>query len=97
MTGPLAIIIRFNGDPDDLIDRFEKARQLWIAGQDADYDPPASYAACKTDQGMAVITVWETDAAHKAFARQIRPHLARVGMGAPEGHEHLRVEKLGWD
>jgi hypothetical protein len=37
----LAVIIRFKGDPDDLLERFERARQMWIEAQDGDYEPPA--------------------------------------------------------
>jgi hypothetical protein len=59
---PVAVIIRFNGDPDKLFERFERARRLWIDAQDGEYDPPAFYAACKTDEGIVVVTGWETDA-----------------------------------
>lgn len=47
MQDPIAVIVRFDGDPDDLIERFERARQLWIETQDADYSRPLFYAACK--------------------------------------------------
>ena len=60
MADPLAVIIRFNGDPDDLIDRFERARRLWTEAQDGDYDQPVFYAACKTDDGIAIVTAWDT-------------------------------------
>jgi hypothetical protein len=30
MAIPVAVIIRFSGDPDDLLERFERARQTWI-------------------------------------------------------------------
>jgi hypothetical protein len=34
---------------------------------------------------------------HKAFGRNMGPHLEAVGMGSPDHLEHLWVEKLGWD
>jgi hypothetical protein len=71
---PIAVIVRFDGDPDDLIERFERARQLWIETQDADYSRPLFYAACKrrehprggprarqTDSGIVIVnqaTTW---------------------------------------
>jgi hypothetical protein len=30
MADPIAVIIRFSGDRDDLLERFKRARQLWI-------------------------------------------------------------------
>jgi hypothetical protein len=63
MADPIAAIIRFSGDPDDLFERFERARRLWIEAQDGDYSRPAFYAACKTDEGIVIVNGWETDAA----------------------------------
>ena len=39
MSKPLAAIIRFNGDPDDLAERFERARELWIEAEGPDHEP----------------------------------------------------------
>ncbi len=97
MSDPTAVILRFNGDPNDLLHRFEQARQLWIEAQDDDHSPPAFYAACKTKDGIVIITGWLTDEAHRAFGTGMSPHLKAVGMGRPDGHEHLRIEMLGWD
>jgi len=40
MSDPIAVIMRFHGDPADLIDRFERARRLWIDAQGEGYGPP---------------------------------------------------------
>ena len=96
MSDPIAMILRFNGEADDLAERFEKARQLWIAAQGDDYIPPAFYAACKTKDGIAIVTAWPTVDAHGGFGRDLRRHLEAVGMSRPESHERLRIEKLGW-
>jgi hypothetical protein len=96
-TDPLAVIVRFSGDPDELLERFERARRLWIEAQDDDYSRPVFYAACKTDDGILVINGWETKADHNAFRRGLRPHLEAVGIGRPDQHEHLSIERLGWD
>ena len=97
MSDPIAVIVRFDGDPDELLERFERARRLWIDAQDATYSRPVFYAACKTDTGIAIVNGWETEAAHQAFAHRMRPHLEAVGMGTPNHLEHLQVDRLGWD
>ncbi|MFL5842106.1 MAG: hypothetical protein ACJ77Z_16775 [Thermoleophilaceae bacterium] len=91
------MIVRFSGDPDDLSERFERARRLWVDAQNGDYSPPVFYAVCKTDDGIVIVDGWETDDAHKAFGRRMEPHLTAVGMGSPDHLEHLSIEKLGWD
>ena len=96
MSDPIAMILRFTGEPDSLAERFEKARQLWIAAQGVDYIPPDFYAACKTKDGLAIITTWPSADAHRGFGREMRRHLEAVGMSRPEGHERLRIDKLGW-
>jgi hypothetical protein len=83
MADQLAVIIRFNGDPDILIERFENARQRWIEAQDSDYEQPAFYAACTTDEGIAIVSSWETARAHRAFGHPMGRHLESVGMGMP--------------
>jgi hypothetical protein len=97
MADPIAVILRFKGDADDLLERFERARGRWIEAQPADYDLPAFYAACTTDDGIVIVTGWETEAAHQAFGHRIRPHLDAVGLQRPDRLERLSIEKLGWD
>ena len=84
MADPIAVIIRFNGDADDLIERFERARQLWIEAQGGDYDRPSFYAACKSDEGIVILSGWETARAHRAFGHPMGPNLEAVGMGRPD-------------
>jgi hypothetical protein len=38
ISAPIAVIVRFNGDPDELFERFERARRLWSESQDDDYE-----------------------------------------------------------
>lgn len=96
MADPIAVIIRFSGDPDDRFERFERARQTWTEAQGADYERPLFYAACKTDEGIAIVTGWQTAAAHRAFGQQLHPHIEAVGLGGPDRIERMRIEKLGW-
>ena len=97
MANPIAVIIRFGGDPDDLLERFERARRSWIETQDRDYERPVFYAACNTDDGIAIVSGWQTATAHRAFGQRLHPHIDAVGIGAPDRIERMRIEKLGWD
>jgi hypothetical protein len=97
MADPIAVIIRFTGDPDDLLERFAEARRRWIQGQDGDYERPVFYAACETDDGIAIVNAWENAAAHRAFGHGIGPHVEAVGMRRPDHIERIRIKRLGWD
>jgi hypothetical protein len=97
MAQPLTVIIRFTGDPDDLLERFERARQTWIRSQEGDYERPAFYAACKADNGIAIVTGWHTAPTHRAFGQEMHRHIEAAGMSLPERIERLRIEKLDWD
>jgi hypothetical protein len=97
MVVPIAVIIRFRGAPNDLLQRFERARQMWIDAQEGDYERPAFYAACRTDDGIAIVTAWESAIAHRAFGQGLHSHIEAVGLPAPDRIERMRIEKLGWD
>ena len=97
MADPLAVIIRFRGDPDDLLERFERARRMWIEAQDDDYERPIFYAACKTDEGIAVVTGWETAVGHRAFGEHLHPMIEAAGLGAPESIKRMRIERSEWE
>jgi hypothetical protein len=97
MPKPLVVIIRFSGDSADLLARFDRARRLWIEAQDGAYERPVFYAACKTDEGIAILSGWESSVAHRAFGQGIHPHIHAAGMAMPDGIDRMRVEKLGWD
>jgi heme-degrading monooxygenase HmoA len=94
---PIAVIIRFNGDPDELLERFERARRSWVEAQDADYERPAFYAACRTDDGIAIVSGWRSAAAHRAFGQRLHAHTKAAGLSTPDQIERLRVARLGWD
>jgi hypothetical protein len=97
MASPIAVIIRFNGDPDELLERFERARHMWIEAQEGDYERPAFYAGCKTDDGIAIVSGWESTPAHRAFGQGLHAYIDAVGLAAPSQIERMRIEKLGWE
>jgi hypothetical protein len=94
---PIAVIIRFSGDPDDLLERFERARRLWIEAQDRNYERPTFYAACRTEGGIAIVGAWQNAVAHRAFGQGLHSHIDAVGLGTPDRIERMRIAKLGWD
>jgi len=96
MLEPTAMVLRFDGDADDLAERFERARQLWINANEH-VSPPALYVVCMTDEGIVVITGWSADEDHQAFREGIRPHLKSVGLGRPARHDHMAIDRLGWN
>ncbi len=49
MSDPIAVILRFNGDPDDLLGRFGQARKSWIEAQDDGWNPPIFFAICEAE------------------------------------------------
>ena len=97
MADPIAVIIRSTGDPADLLERFDRARRMWIDAQNGSYERPIFYAACRTDEGIAIVNVWNDARAHRAFGRGLHPHIEAVGLGPPEQIERLRIERLGWE
>ena len=95
---PIAVIVRFNGDADELYSGLEKARQQWIdARQETGYNPPNFYAVAKTGDGIVLVDCFDNDADHEAFGRNMGEYLDAVGMPGPDHLEHLEVSKLGWD
>jgi heme-degrading monooxygenase HmoA len=96
MSKPLAVIMRFAGDPEELLERFERARRLWIEAQDSGYEPPVFYAACRTDEGIAIVSGWESAAAHRAFGQGLHRHIETAGLNMPTGIERMRIEQLDW-
>ena len=97
MRDPIAVIIRFKGAPDDLLERFETARQMWIGARVHDYERPVFYAACKTEEGIAIVTGWESAPSHRAFGQGMHGPIDAAGLPAVDGIERMRIEKLGWD
>ncbi len=96
MSDPIAVMLRFSGDPDDLLGRFEQARKSWIEARDGGFDSPLFFAICKAEDGVVLVSGWEAEEDHKAFRKQMMPHLQAAGIGRPEAHEHLGIARLGW-
>lgn len=96
MSNPIAVILRFSGDPDALLVRFEEALKSLIEAQADGYRPPTFFALCKAEDGIVLVSGWEAEEHHKAFRKQIMPHLQAAGVGRPSAHEHLGIAQLGF-
>ena len=70
---------------------------MWIEAQNDDYERPTFYAACRTDEGIAIVNVWNNAQAHRAFGQGLHPHIEAVGLGHPKQIERHRIERLGWE
>lgn len=98
MSDPVAVIVMFNGDPADLLERLEKARESSIEEARGDeHKPPAFFAVCRAREGVVLISGWDDKEDHRAFFARMRPHLEAAGVGRPDEHEHLTIVRLGWD
>jgi hypothetical protein len=97
MSSPIAVILRFNGNPDDLLQRFELARKSWTEAQGNGNSTPIFFATCRAEDGIVLVTGWEADRDHQAFRKQMMPYLHAAGLDRPTGHEQLGIARLGWD
>ncbi len=59
--------------------------------------PPTFFAVCKAEEGIVLVAAWEAEEDHKAFRKQMMPHLHAAGVPRPKAHEHLQITRLGWD
>ncbi len=96
MSDPVAVILGFSGDPDDLLDRFEQALGSFAEAQ-SDSTQPSFFAVCKAEEGIVVVSGWEAEEDHKAFRKQMMRHLHTAGVSRPSTHEQLRIVRLGWE
>jgi hypothetical protein len=97
MADPLAVVIRFKGDVEELSEACERLRRAWIDAQDGDYDRPLFYAVCRTREGIEILSAWSTTAAHRAFGQGLHTGIEAAGMPMPDEIERMPIVKLGWD
>jgi len=89
------VILRFPGEVDELLEKWERAVQRW---QDLYPDSrlPASIAAAGEKGGLVVVNVFGSEEDHLLFGEKMGTPLREVGLDTP-GLEHLGVRKLDWD
>jgi hypothetical protein len=96
MADPIAVVIRFSGDPMICSSASSVPASTGSTRKRATMSPPLFYAVRKTDEGIAVVSAWQTAVAHRAFSQQLHAHIDAVGIGHPDQIERMPIDKLGW-
>jgi hypothetical protein len=98
MAEPVMVIIRFAGDVDEVLPRWEQAVKLWQEQFGSEYRLPATVVAEGESGGLVVVNVFATDQDHLNFGQNMGGPMAAVGLTGPfAALEHLPVRKIDWD
>jgi hypothetical protein len=89
------VILRFPGEVDELLERWERAVQRWQELY-PDSRLPASIASEAENGGLVVVNVFGSDEDHLRFGQKMGTPLREVGLDTP-GMEHLAVRRIDWD
>jgi hypothetical protein len=84
------VTIRFDGDADDLFDKWERAVRLWE--EEFETRSPATVVAKGEHGGLFIVNLFPSDDAHTHFGRNIGGPMEAVGLSNPQ-LEHLDVLK----
>jgi len=96
MSNPVMAILRWEGDPDTALERYERAVAAWRETfGDLSSGPLHAIAGRSERGGLVVVNVFSTDGDHLAFGRNMGDPLAAVGLPTPDV-EHVSVRRLGW-
>jgi hypothetical protein len=90
----VALIAHFNGDPDDLTQRFQNAATRY--DEMADAPEPETALLLRNKDGIAVVLVWPDGASLQPFRAFLLGAVADLGLPHPRV-EHLRASALTWD
>ncbi len=98
MTEPAMVIIRFAGDADEVLPRWEQAVRLWQEEFGSTYKLPATVVAAGENGELVVVNVFATDQDHLNFGQNMGGPMTAVGLTDPfAALEHLPVRKIDWD
>ena len=95
MANQAAMMIRFNGDPDELLRRYLSARDHWLETRDPGCNPPMLHAVLSGENGIVVINGFPDVQQAHMFGRSMGACMKQAGL-RPAGHERSRIEKLQW-
>ena len=96
MGKPVMAILRWDGDPDTTLERYERAVAAWRETFGEQSSGPLHAIAGRSERGgLVVVNVFETNRDHLAFGRNMGEPLASVGLPTPDV-EHASVRRLGW-
>jgi hypothetical protein len=88
------VTIRFDGDADDLFDKWERAVKLWE--QEFETPAPATVVAEGEQGGLFIVNVFPSEDAHTHCGRNIGGPMEAVGLSNPK-LEHLDVLKIAFE
>lgn len=97
MTGkPVMAILRWDADPDEALERYERAVTAWRETFGGHSSGPLHAIAGRSERGgLVVVNVFRTNDDHLAFGRNMGGPLAAVDLPTPDV-EHVSVRRLGW-
>jgi hypothetical protein len=84
---PVIVILRWEGDPDRVLPRYEKAVDIWRE-RFASRGPAQTFAGASERGGVVVVNVFAHDQDHLMFGRNMGDPLAAVGLPTPS-IEHI--------
>ena len=90
-------IFTLYGDPDELLDAYDRAMPAIKAGT-SDYGAPLSHVCARTDDGIRIVDVWESGDALQQFVEhpRFRNALRDAKLKDPDAVEVLPAHTLGW-
>lgn len=96
MSDPVMAILRWDGDPETTLERYERAVAEWRERFGDQSSGPVHAVAGRDERGgLVVVNVSPTDRDHLHFGRNMGDPLAAVGLPTPDV-EHVSVRRLGW-
>jgi hypothetical protein len=90
-------IFTLNGDPDALLEAYDRAMPAIKAGT-PDYGMPLSHVCARTEDGIRIVDVWESGDALQRFVEhpRFRDALREARLKEPDAVEVLAAHAVGW-
>ncbi len=82
--------MEIHGDPDELETQHREIIDP-IAGPLAEENGNLSNAVVKTDYGLMIVNVWETEEGMEKVAAAVRPKAEEAGLSAPQNWRKYEV------
>jgi hypothetical protein len=82
--------MEIHGDPDDLIVQ-HRATIDPVAQPLAEENGGISHTVVKTDEGIMILNIWETEAGMEAVAAGVRPKAEAAGLPRPQNWRQYEV------
>ena len=90
----VAVLVHFDGDPDDLARRIHAAASRYNDIPNA--PEPTTALLLRNKTGITAVFVWPEGASLAPFQTSLREAIGELGLPHPRT-EHLRAEAITWD